>query len=295
MEFMTNTVALAIKNICGSGLQLVLGRRNLYRFARTLMRRARRDSTYAPAENGELLVQDSVLNHLRPRVIFDVGANVGDWSALLLRRCAQREMRVYAFEPCGATFSALQRSVQDQRLISVPYACSDSCGTAAINIVEDGCGRNSLVEGLSGQTSTEQVVLTTIDAYCQQQGIDSVALIKIDAEGHDVAVMTGAQAMLKSHAIAVVQFEYNHRWIFSRTYLKDAFELLSSFGYSLGKVTPAGIEFYSEWEVELETFCEGNYLACLPEVQHIFPIVRPDWLRRNVSIAPAASPPELGN
>jgi hypothetical protein len=45
-------------------------------------------------------------------------------------------------------------------------------------------------------------------------------MIKIDAEGHDLAVLRGGQQLLKTHAISVLQFEYNHRWIYSRTYLR---------------------------------------------------------------------------
>ena len=76
-----------------------------------------------------------------------------------------------------------------------------------------------------------------------------------------------------------MQFEINHRWIFSRTYLKDAFELLGEFGYSIGKILPGGVEFYSEWDSQLETFCENNYLACTPSLQPIFNELKPEWLR----------------
>jgi hypothetical protein len=60
---------------------------------------------------------------------------------------------------------------------------------------------------------------------------------------------------------------------------EDAFELLGEFGYSIGKVIPGGVEFYSEWDTLLETFCENNYLACLPSTRHIFREYKPEWLR----------------
>lgn len=58
------------------------------------------------------------------------------------------------------------------------------------------------------------------------------------------------------------QFQYNHRWIHARAFLLDAFELLTPLGYRLGKLTPFGVEFYPHWDPELETFVEGNYIAC---------------------------------
>ena len=42
------------------------------------------------------------------------------------------------------------------------------------------------------------------------------------------------------------------------------FELVQPIGYKLGKVTPKGIEFYEAWDPELETYREGNYVACRP-------------------------------
>ena len=81
--------------------------------------------------------------------------------------------------------------------------------------------------------------------------------------------------MLSDRAVSVVQFEYNWRWIESRSFLLDAFELLAGSGYSLGKVTRKGIEFYEEWHPELESFRETNYLACLPAWRSRFP--RVEW------------------
>jgi hypothetical protein len=40
--------------------------------------------------------------------------------------------------------------------------------------------------------------------------------------------------------------------------------VLAPLGYSLGKLTPRGVEFYPGWDAELETFVEGNYVACVP-------------------------------
>ena len=40
------------------------------------------------------------------------------------------------------------------------------------------------------------------------------------------------------HRIQVTRFEYNHRWVMSRNFLRDAFELLLPLGYELGKLTP---------------------------------------------------------
>ena len=80
--------------------------------------------------------------------------------------------------------------------------------------------------------------------------------------------------MLQGHRIELVQFEYNHMWITSGCFLKQAMDLLQGHGYAFGKVTPRGIEFYESWHPELETFQLANYLACLPSWRDRFPRVR---------------------
>ncbi len=137
----------------------------------------------------------------------------------------------------------------------------------------EGLGVNSLHARPDGK-GAETITLNTVDAYCAQANIRHVDLIKIDAEGHDLMVMEGARRMLEAKAIEALQFEYNARWIDSRHYLKDAFELLQPLGYELGKVTPQGIEFYPGYHWELESFREGNYLACLPGAKARFPQVK---------------------
>ena len=60
--------------------------------------------------------------------------------------------------------------------------------------------------------------------------------------------------------VSVLQFEYNHCWIYARRCLKDVFDFASDTCYILGKVTPTHVEIYDEWHPELDRFFEGNYL-----------------------------------
>lgn len=121
--------------------------------------------------------------------------------------------------------------------------------------------------------TTEEVATTTLDAYADHAALDQITLVKIDTEGHDLAVLRGARKLLAEHRILAAQFEYNHRWIAARSYLRDAFELLVPLGYCLGKLTPRGVEFYPGWDADLETFVEGNYVACVPQVAGRLPSV----------------------
>ena len=154
-------------------------------------------------------------------------------------------------------------------------ALSDRTGSSILYVTGLGGGSNSLHAPVvsTGATSFEQVDIATLDDVADDMGLDEIALLKVDTEGHDLAVLRGAERLFADHRILVAQFEYNHRWVLSRNFLRDAFELLQPKGYCMGKLTPKGVEFYSRWDPDLETFVEGNYVACLPEVATRLPSV----------------------
>jgi hypothetical protein len=61
--------------------------------------------------------------------------------------------------------------------------------------------------GLEGRCI--QVCCTTLSAYCREKGIDRIDVLKIDTEGHDLAVLQGAEQMLSKGAIRFVYVEFN--------------------------------------------------------------------------------------
>lgn len=251
-----------------------LGRRNAYRLGRFLSMEARLDVLNDPADNGERQVQRFVVEHFAAPVVFDVGANLGEWTESLLR---WGKAEVHAFEPCAGTFALLKQRIGSRARL-VQAACSSRPGTAFLHVVDDGAGTNTIADPIDAEPyrRSECVALVTVDHYCAQAGVTHVELLKIDAEGHDYEVMAGAQGMMDS--IAMIQFEYNQLWIGQRRFLRDAFQLLQPKGYTVGKITPRGVEFYQRWEWELETFREGNYLACHSDIVPKIPKIVPKWL-----------------
>jgi FkbM family methyltransferase len=254
----------------------MIERPNLFRLGRWIYMAARNDVLNRIGENGEEYVQLCVLSACQSNekrvVVFDVGANVGDWLDSLLgvaeRLGSLSRLDVHAFEPVPSTCERLLNRVKnDLRVastVSIEVVCramSASEGSASIFVVGDGAGTNSLHQGSpSDHTQSLVIAKDTIDHYLQENNILMVHLLKCDTEGHDMEVLRGAQYSLRHERIRVLQFEYNHRWVYSRNFLKDVFDLIADLPYGVGKVTPGFIEFYSEWHPEMEKFFEGNYL-----------------------------------
>ena len=211
--------------------------------------------------------------------VLDVGANVGQWSASMLataRHAGRAEdLDLHAFEPSSYTFARLSEALASQRAMLQQVALSERSGTAVLHVMGPGAGTNSLhiPTAWHADTTTENVAMTTLDEYADSARLDDIALVKIDTEGHDLAVLRGAGRLLAEKRIHVAQFEYNWRWIGARSFLCDAFKLLSPAGYRLGKLTARGIEFYPGWDADLETFVEGNYVAAIPRVAEQLPAV----------------------
>jgi FkbM family methyltransferase len=212
--------------------------------------------------------------------VVDVGANTGQWARLMLGAARQADrlddLDLHCFEPSSHTFACLSQALNDQRVTLNRAALSDRDGSATLHLLAPGGATNSLhlPAGAPEGTDTEEVPLLTLDAYAARAELDQISLLKIDAEGHDLAVLRGAQNLMAQKRVSVVQFEYIHRWIYGRFFLRDAFELLEPVGYSLGKLTPFGVEFYPQWDADLETFVEGNYIACAPEVAGRLPSIK---------------------
>jgi FkbM family methyltransferase len=277
MSAMRTTAATATDLACRT-----VGRRQVIRAARLVLRRARLDVPNDLRTNGESSLQEWVIALSTPGQVVriaDVGANVGRWSRSMLSATRQagrlRDLDLHAFEPSSYTFARLSEELAGESVTLNQVALCDRSGSSTLHVVAPGAGTNSLhrPHTAPADAATEQVPTLTFDAYAAQAGLGDVALLKIDTEGHDLAVLRGARDLFACHRIRVAQFEYNHRWVYARSFLCDAFELLEPLGYRLGKLTPRGVEFYPHWDPDLETFVEGNYIACSPDTAGRLPSI----------------------
>jgi FkbM family methyltransferase len=259
-----------LKQAVGGAVVAVLGRRRMWRLGRAIYRVARNDVDNDPARNGERWLQAQVLEifHDEPRmVVLDVGANVGGWTRMLLDQVppARAEaLDVYAFEPVRSTFQTLQERLgghpRSGRVHPVAVALSDADGSVEMYEVEPNGTTNSLHPDPFLPARRVAIETQTADTFCARSGIAKVHLLKVDAEGHDCSVLRGAARLFAEERVMVAQFEYNHRWVYARHYLKDVFDFARDLPYAVGKLTPDRVELYDGWHFEMERFFEANYV-----------------------------------
>jgi FkbM family methyltransferase len=259
------------KRTAASILRLLFGRRLMVRAGRYLSNWGRLDVPNDMRFNGELALLRRVLANRREEgaTVVDIGANEGEWSVealSLAQELGVRTLVLHAFEPHPGTRAGLERRLKSHPLGGVATvheaAVSDSATSQKLHVVAPGAGTNSLYAQPKAGAATIDVRTTTLAEFARTHGLERLDLVKVDTEGHDPLVLRGMMPLLAEGRVGVVQFEYNHRWVFSRNYLRDVFELAATIPYVIGKVTPLGIEFYKEWDPELETFREANYVLC---------------------------------
>jgi FkbM family methyltransferase len=128
--------------------------------------------------------------------VVDIGANVGYYT-LLAARLAGPQGKVYAFEPNPQNFALLSRNVEAngyRNVVLVPKAVSDQSGTAALRIDRASSGGHSL-SAFRGGADTVQVGTVSLDDYFAGDRT-VIDVLKMDAEGAEMAIFSGMQQVL---------------------------------------------------------------------------------------------------
>lgn len=201
----------------------------------------------------------------QPVTLFDVGANVGEFTLEILEAFRNRKFDLFAFEPSGRSWSQLKQRVTDANVHAIQVALSDRVGTADLFFPDEGSALASLHErDLSHLNQTfgkrETVKINTLDLFCQENKIGYIHLLKIDVEGHEFAVLKGAREMMERNAIEVIQFEFGGTSIDSKTYFRDFFQMLAP-KYRIYRILPKGLQELPAYSVKLEIYLSANYLA----------------------------------
>lgn len=235
-----------------------------WRLGRRLYCRARREVSDHFEINGEHWLLRSVLaaaDRSKTSILLDIGAHKGNWSESAASLLTRQNIHghVHAFEPASFTFSYLSEKFNGSDLVSMNrIALSDQSGEREFYVVGEMVGTDSLLR--NDDAIIETVRTLRLDDFLALKSIDHVLFVKSDTEGHDLRVLLGAVETLQEGRIDVWQFEYNHRWIAGRSFLKDVFDFVADKPYLIGKLYGDGIETYDKWHPELERFFESNYV-----------------------------------
>jgi FkbM family methyltransferase len=213
--------------------------------------------------DGEVQVIKNIIN--KGYVIFDVGANAGDWTAEVLNQ--GHDVEIHLFEPIPHVYKKLIQNI-DKKVISNNLAVGQKEEVKTFYYYE----ANPLLstfyrrfdvekEGWLNPPKEIPVLTTTIDSYCQRHSIKRINFLKIDVEGGELDVLYGAKHFLETGRVDYLQFEYGGTYLDSKITLKEAFEYLQKFRYSIFKILPDRLEYKPTFLPEDENFEFSNFLA----------------------------------
>jgi FkbM family methyltransferase len=215
-------------------------------------------------ENGESFVAETLGTIGGMGVIIDVGANKGEWALMASNRFNSKS--IHAFEVIPSTYSICRERCRNiPNILTYNLGLGDHEGTQRFFYSDARSELASAVEGVHGgglNETTVSTAITTGDKFCHANGIGRVDFLKIDVEGWEPKVLAGFSGLLEAKVIRIVQFEYNIVNIKTRFLLADFYELLSSYGFRLGKIYPNYVEF-RPYAYAHEDFLGPNYLAVL--------------------------------
>jgi FkbM family methyltransferase len=181
----------------------------------------------------------SRLPHVEVMTIFDVGAHIGMTAIEFSDEfpCAD----VCAFEPHPRNLARLKSNLIGKPNIRIyPIGMSDKAGTASFEFDPEHPSMARIAD-----EGPETIQLESIDGFCAANSVEQIDLLKIDVEGHEVEVLSGATRLLSEDRIAIIRVETAiDPDIAYHTQLWDLCELLHPLGYRL-------FGFYDQWEFPL--------------------------------------------
>ena len=193
------------------------GLRVFFDFSQTI---CRAEADLIMGRDAEKEDMDYVIRYLQEHdgsVMLDIGANVGLFSLEICQ--TEKDLTCHVFEPIPRTFEMLKKTAELNGADPSWYhvyniGMSDETGTvdfylpaaseaASLQPVNDEFYlRESDENGeYTGKNSMQRVecLVDTVDHFVNENHINRISFVKIDVEGNEKAVLTGAQETLKKY------------------------------------------------------------------------------------------------
>jgi len=222
-------------------------------------------------ENSKISGEDYLINKILPTklkisnpIIFDVGANIGDYSLALSGRFPNSI--IYSFEPHPETFSRLKSNIPTNNIKLFNFALGEKKDTLTLYDRNDSNGspfaslhKEAITDIQNKGTIEIPVQVFTLDEFTTENNISRIDFLKIDTEGNELSILKGAKNLLDECKIGCIHFEFNEMNVVSRTFMRDFRIILKN--YQLYRLLPKGLLLLNDSPIASELFAYQNILA----------------------------------
>jgi len=188
----------------------------------------------------------AVYDILKPGDVFiDVGAHIG-WFTLLGAKIVGPEGRIISVEPETKNLKWLKQNIKLNNINENTYvfevAITSEYGPVTLYLNDDNDGGHSLWsvgnhpfnEKSAENRKKVKVQGIPLDDLCRSENISEIKLLKIDTEGAEVEVLTGASQLLADGKIKNIIAEVNEFGLIQMGTTKEDMRLImENFGYGM--------------------------------------------------------------
>ncbi len=192
----------------------------------------------------EILLQRFEIEELRyltdklpnDSVILDVGANIGLFSLVLASK--SKNINVHAFEPIqlNAKLIAVSKQINHLENLTINQTCvGASDGFVEFSVSTDSAYSSMIDSGRKKESEKINCPVCKLDTYVKAANIQKIDFIKIDVEGAEKLVLSGAQALLthqklRPNLLMLELYDLNLKQY--ATSVNDIVQLMNEYGYS---------------------------------------------------------------
>lgn len=214
-----------IKNIIYFCYLKIFGRRKMQRFNNILFDLALRAKGYGNSKDMRVSGEQYFLMKLmqtEPTLCIDVGANKGKYSRYILENS---NSNIIAFEPYPLSYKYLSkiRDIYPQRFECFNVGVGDKSKIATLNYGINNTELASFCDNINdipyvkeSNTYRMDVHMVTLDSKIEsiRKYGDKIDLLKIDAEGFEYEIISGALELINNFSPKYIQIEFNWHHLF---------------------------------------------------------------------------------
>lgn len=189
----------------------------------------------------------------RDATVVDVGASWGLFTYHLARRVGPAGT-VYSYEPHPANSAVLQKLADKKPSVRFrPVAVSDAPGHAELQVPRHHnrmvTAQSSLAHGFTGgaDLQVDRIQVPTVRLDDEIDAGTRIDFVKIDVEGHEIAVLRGAASILRKWMPPIlIEIEQRHLSI----PIADVFRELQDLGYHLYYIDGPALRPIEQFDVQ---------------------------------------------
>jgi FkbM family methyltransferase len=144
-------------------------------------------------------LETELISKLKPKVFIDVGAHIGYYTMLVHKVGAEK---IIAIEPDPRVFKILNGAIEANKLeniITINRAAYNKSNVTVELHLSTKAGLSSIFSSshlTKTRGGTASVKTITLDEVVRTLNLDKIDLVKIDVEGAEVYVLSGAQKVI---------------------------------------------------------------------------------------------------